>query len=448
MAGVADAASPSTPRVASVRGESPLTALLNRFDPDAGRSVSTDSLPAVSASSDGGGSATGSALRAGGAYASACRGTHAPLYVRLKRRREEEVPPFLCLLQQKGSASTDGALPTAKRHQAGSGGQGSAPQRPGTLLLFRHVGEPPALFAVDTENKAQSSGAAACPPRETPRGGHERRREKSGAAGSGGEDYFADVAAALQHLRKYRVVTASRRGTDDKREEKERKSQAAAASGDARGGKESKGGSSGVLQHMKLTDGRRIRLLDVCPEPAMAEEAEGVPSTPDNYDFEWYRLADSADAARVVSDSGSHDFLLDKDEQGRLSSQAELIRKLIAEGTSANLPDGPGADAVGLIELEDVDPETGEVLLNCGWREDSCRFADVYLGEYGDIDDPDSDNPDGAELDYPEESDGEAKERLFESRLRSMLGDQSWGGGSSDGDVHYGSSDISDVEVE
>ncbi|EPT29186.1 hypothetical protein TGME49_255930 [Toxoplasma gondii ME49] len=402
---------PQTPTRTFARQESPLTSGLSRMDRnDASFFLERTPLRAscFSSSSPANGSFCGQFVRP-------VQGErNAPLYVRLKRHREEDVPPFLCLLQHRG----EGNAPAAKQQKVRGEYEGAAKHESG-LLLFRHVGEPPVLLdeKPNAGHKSQDAQTASAAPHGSPRCQTTGKEELTPAA-SGASTAQGDIdTALLQRLRKYRVVPSGRASEDGhSKEESEHQS---ALSGTREGEKTAAKRRAGAVQHVRLADGRKIRLLDVCPSETVGGTEDRSDFT-DDCDFEWYRLAGPDDAVHAAGERSSlFEFL--EEEGGALSAQAELIRKLIASGTSANLADGPGADAVGLIELEDVDEETGEVLRGCGWS-NACRSVDVFLGEFGDIDDPDSDDPDAAELDYPEDSDDE-RERRFAARVRHLIED-------------------------
>ncbi|KEP60642.1 UNVERIFIED_CONTAM: hypothetical protein HHA_255930 [Hammondia hammondi] len=401
---------PQTPTRTFALQESPLTSVFSRMDRnDASFALETSPLRAscFSSSSPANGSFSGQFVRPGQGERSA------PLYVRLKRRREEDVPPFLCLLQHR----EEGDAPAAKQQKV-RGEYDRAAKPESGLLLFRHVGEPPVLLDEKTKggHKSQDAQTTSAAPRGSPRCQTHGREALTPAASGANTAQGDNDAALLQRLRKYRVVPSGRASEGGHSEESEQQS----AVSEAREGEKTAAKSrAGAVQHVRLADGRKIRLLDVCPSESVGG-TEDLSDFTDDCDFEWYRLASPDDAVHAAGERSSlFEFL--EEEGGALSAQAELIRKLIAIGTSANLADGPGADAVGLIELEDVDEETGEVLRGCGWS-NACRSVDVFLGEFGDIDDPDSDDPDAAELDYPEDSDDE-RERRFAARVRHLIED-------------------------
>lgn len=396
---------PLTPIMTHRRQDSPLTSLLSQMDRRP--SFSPETIPALS---------SGSRPSANATFPGALgRGVQAdqglPLYVRLKRRREEDVPPFLCLLHQRG-AGEDGPVRAAKQQKVGGAYEGTSQQDHG-LLLFRHVGEPPVLLAAATETvgNPEDSRTPSAERRVGPQGG--AKEEASAGRPSNEDTCLGDVQAALQRLRKYRVVPPAGGAADHDADTQGEGPHEPSVSASREAGQKSRG-RAGAVQRLKLADGRKIRLLDVCPESSRGAE---ISADPDDYDFEWYSLASPEDAAHAAGESRLCD-LLEKERGETLSAQAELIRQLIAGGASANLADSVGADAMGLIELEDVDEETGEVLRGCRWGH--CRSVDVFLGEFGDIDDPDSDDPDGAELDYPEDSDDD-RERRFAARVRHLI---------------------------
>ncbi|CBZ53124.1 hypothetical protein NCLIV_029120 [Neospora caninum Liverpool] len=281
----------------------------------------------------------------------------------------------------KRGAGEDGPVRAAKQQKVGGAYEGTSQQDHG-LLLFRHVGEPPVLLAAATETvgNPEDSRTPSAERRVGPQGG--AKEEASAGRPSNEDTCLGDVQAALQRLRKYRVVPPAGGAADHDADTQGEGPHEPSVSASREAGQKSRG-RAGAVQRLKLADAWPVQKM------LRMQQARAGCAT-----------------------------LLEKERGETLSAQAELIRQLIAGGASANLADSVGADAMGLIELEDVDEETGEVLRGCRWGH--CRSVDVFLGEFGDIDDPDSDDPDGAELDYPEDSDDD-RERRFAARVRHLI---------------------------
>ncbi|PHJ14909.1 hypothetical protein CSUI_011281 [Cystoisospora suis] len=338
----------------------------------------------------------------------------APLYIRLKRKREEDVPLFLCLIQP-------GARPSKKHHREDF----SSDTKGDGIFVFRHVEEPAILPPEYSENERCRSVT----------GTLGKELEQSGRATGGDtavehvepstcrlttnqsdlvkrrgreDDRFEEVSEALKQMRKYRILKTA--GGNQKRAQQN-------SGGDREIGDPEVIVNPPDYQYLRLQDGRKIRVLDVLAEHKTREVSDDP-----ECNTEWYKLANLDDAAQAFEDVGHSGT---GGSWGHTSHAGQLMTLL---ANSMKLSDGPGPETVGLIEVENVDVATGQVLR--GQADGALESMEVFLEEYGDIDDIDSDDADGAEVDYPEDSEDEARGRRWTDRLKTFL----FSGSESEGD--------------
>ncbi|KAL8454064.1 hypothetical protein Emed_000562 [Eimeria media] len=339
-----------------------------------------------------------------------------PLYVRLKRRRDEPPPPFLCVLQPQ------------KRQQLAGGraGCGGLLER---ALIFRHLdaAPPPEPLEADQSNTSQSQSEGGQVPQPqtcvvdvVTEGGGEAGGTSERAANSGvstdnqhvadAEDssfaeectktfwsafntplrkdvfgsgvateatpsssavgYLDAVEEAVRSLRRFRV------------EQRKTLSDEAAAEG----------------RNMILHDGRVVHVLDVAQDAGKRAEIASFDEQQEAGEFEYDLYAiecDSEDACSVLPPFAARE------------AHKQRLLELLQQDRSA----------VALVEVEDVDQDTGLVTRGCGGMQ-------LFLEEFGDIDDSDSDE--GGEIDYPS---GESSHDERETRRSAR---RQWDGESSE----------------
>ncbi|XP_026191583.1 uncharacterized protein LOC34619599 [Cyclospora cayetanensis] len=145
-----------------------------------------------------------------------------------------------------------------------------------------------------------------------------------------------------------------------------------------------------------LRDGvATANVIDVCctDGPRGAADSAGAGADAEEYDYDLYAIECDGEGYEDIRRKGTQDCC-----GSLLESHRRRLLELLQQDSSA----------VALVEVEDVDPETGTVVQRSGGMQ-------LFLEEYGDIDDSASDE--GGEIDYPSsESSGDSSGRSRSSR--------------------------------
>lgn len=344
------------------------------------------------------------------ATSQATQGNQMPIYVRVKRRRDEPPPPFLCVLRpQKRQQRPD-------REPSGV----SVLER---ALIFKHVDAapppvPPPFFSEgqthsqepDELQQPQTSKIHATVYRTQKHLTGETAHADQGSTGVTGKlaateertifwnafntplrqevfGSFADTGPIEPTRLEYRdvveeAVKSLRRFRVDSLQQGERLFCHSNAQ------------QTNVLLHA----GNAVQVLDVCPDGCHAA-TDLSDEQAASHEFEY-------DLYAIECDSGE---CCPWKQPGRLDTHKQSLLELLQQDPSA----------VALVEVEDVDQETGIVTRGKGSMQ-------VFLEEFGDIDDSDSDE-DG-EIDYPSGGSSDDRERC---RPRSLWDSAFSGSGSS-----------------
>ncbi|OEH80584.1 csl zinc finger domain [Cyclospora cayetanensis] len=317
----------------------------------------------------------------------------------LKRHRTEPPPPFLCVLrpskrrefaQGGGPSSTlsgDTSDPLSralvfnveKEKEGGSVTRGGGAQaqllsspdvsREEASSSAREVGiEESATFwsAFNTPLRAEVFGLA----KDTSAAGKAERRGVAALEGA----YHNAIEEAVRSLRRFRVDGSQHQAGEDL------------------------SSSWNTQQHssLLLRDGvATANVIDVCctDGPRGAADSAGAGADAEEYDYDLYAIECDGEGYEDIRRKGTQDCC-----GSLLESHRRRLLELLQQDSSA----------VALVEVEDVDPETGTVVQRSGGMQ-------LFLEEYGDIDDSASDE--GGEIDYPSsESSGDSSGRGRSSR--------------------------------
>lgn len=306
------------------------------------------------------------------------RGQQMPLYVRLKRHRDEAPPPFLCVLRPQ------------KRQQLAHG----EPERPGLLeraLIFKHVDAAPPpvtplapqgdlsfqqhsvdvaqphvprkiqhLGPVDNAEK-RSFGETACVAYKEP-----VLDEEEFSAAEERATFWSAFNAPLRPgvfgaYAGTEVAAPSRLGYQDAVEEAVKSLRRFRVDGHQLRGTL---GNHAQPRSVLLHSGNTAQVLDVCQDGGANATTDAADAQQESGEFEY-------DLYEIECDSGENYPWWQRD--GGFDTHKRRLLELLQQDRSA----------VALVEVEDVDKETGVVIRGNGSMQ-------VFLEEFGDIDDNDS----------------------------------------------------------
>ncbi|KAL8427445.1 hypothetical protein Efla_003892 [Eimeria flavescens] len=331
-----------------------------------------------------------------------------PLYVRLKRHRDEPPPPFLCLLRPQ------------KRQQLSNGGRAEASRVLERAVIFKHVDAATPPDALGCLPKATCVAAGFRQTASEPEGCDYSAVE--GMQTRAAEEAAAEVSAGIQQTG---VLPDERRGPPaaavesstfwsafnrplradvfggceeaeaaasrplayrDAVEEAVKSLRRLRVANQQQEGTVLDGQGYRHRRDVVLLAGQAVPVLDVCQDGSSRAGAEASREERDGDEFEYDLYAIECEQDERCSWEQPHGV-----HKQRL---LELLQQ--------------DASAVALVEVEDVDFETGLVTEGKGSMQ-------VFLEEFGDIDDSDSDEE--GEIDYPsgessvEEGDGRRRLR-------------------------------------
>lgn len=344
----------------------------------------------------------------------AAQGSQMPLYVRVKRRRDEPPPPFLCVLRpQKRQQMPDGAR-----------SEKSVLER---ALIFKHVdaASPPVPRPVffgsqlPTQEPSDELQQPRMPKRSTAYRTQKRLTGGSAPANNQGSTGDAGNLAATEErttfwnafntpLRQdvFGSFADTTTAQSARLEYPDIVEEAVKSLRRFRVDKQQQGGGVSSHSNAQQTDvllhaGSAVQVLDVCPDGHTATSLSDEQAASHEFEYDLYA---------IECDSGeSYPW-----ERPRVDTHKQRLLELLQQDASA----------VALVEVEDVDQETGVVTRGKGSMQ-------VFLEEFGDIDDSDSDEE--GEIDYPSGESSDDRERCRPRRLwdSALSGSDSGSGRSS-----------------